>query len=268
MLDAASTLDKLMQLRPVTYRWNGESGAHAAHIGLIAQEVAAVFPEFVTTDTAGRMAVAYSNFIPVMISAMQEINYKMAMMNTRLTNLEQMVASSTAATATSSGISLAQVGTWLADATNGLGTVFANAFHAKQEICVDDQCLNKDDVRSLLALAHAATTTSSGGDSGGGNATSTPGTDTSAPVITIVGNNPATVTIGTSYADLGATVTDTNADGSVNNNLGLHFSVDGSPVTDISLDTSTTTTHTIIYSAIDSSGNWGFATRTVNVISQ
>jgi hypothetical protein len=91
-------------------------------------------------------------------------------------------------------------------------------------------------------------------------------------VISILGNNPAQITVGTNYADLGATVVDTNADGTTNNNLGLHFTVDGKPVTDITLDTSVgtntyaTTTHTVVYSAVDGEGNWSYATRTVQVI--
>ena len=90
-------------------------------------------------------------------------------------------------------------------------------------------------------------------------------TDTSAPVITLLGNNPAEITIGDTYSDMGATVTDTDGDGSVNNNLGIQFNVNGIDVTSISLDTSTTTTHTIIYSAVDGAGNTGAATRTVIV---
>ena len=65
---------------------------------------------------------------------------------------------------------------------------------------------------------------------------------------------------------MGATVTDTNADGTVNNNLGIHVNLDGADVTDISLDTTATTTHTIIYSATDASGNTASATRTVIVV--
>jgi hypothetical protein len=105
------------------------------------------------------------------------------------------------------------------------------------------------------------------------NATTT--LDTTAPVITIIGNNPATIPIGASYIDPGATVTDTDALGAVNNNLGLHFSVDGVDMPAVSIDTTAsttapqaTTTHTIIYSAVDGNGNWGFATRTVDVIQQ
>ncbi|MFH1170806.1 MAG: hypothetical protein V1704_04575, partial [Candidatus Vogelbacteria bacterium] len=41
---------------------------------------------------------------------------------------------------------------WFADVTNGIGDLFANTFRAKEKICVDDQCLTKEDIRSLLEM--------------------------------------------------------------------------------------------------------------------
>ncbi len=42
--------------------------------------------------------------------------------------------------------------TWFADATNGIGSMMANVFSAKEKICVDGECLTKDDIRVLLRL--------------------------------------------------------------------------------------------------------------------
>ncbi len=110
------------------------------------------------------------------------------------------------------------------------------------------------------------------GNGGGGNATTT---DITSPEITIIGNNPATIEIGATYSDMGATVADRDETGAVNNNLGLHFNVDGADASEVSIDTTVstsspqaTTTHTIVYSAVDGAGNWSFATRTVEVIPQ
>lgn len=93
-------------------------------------------------------------------------------------------------------------------------------------------------------------------------ATSTTPTTTSAgaPVITINGANPAQVAIGTTYADLGATVTDDK-----DTNLGVTLNVDGADVTSVSIDTSTAGTHMVVYKTTDSDGNVTQATRTVNV---
>ncbi|MDP7466287.1 MAG: DUF5011 domain-containing protein, partial [Candidatus Pacebacteria bacterium] len=117
---------------------------------------------------------------------------------------------------------------------------------------------------SLISVAGAcsvATTTpdSPEGDSGG-QATTTPEADTEPPVITINGNNPANINIGTTYNDLGATVTD-----NVNGNLGLTTYLDGTLVTQITLNTASSTTYTIDYTATDQAGNSATSTRTVIV---
>ena len=73
--------------------------------------------------------------------------------------------------------------------------------------------------------------------------------DTVFPVITILGDNPASVELGASYTDAGAT-----SDG------GETVSSSGS------VDTNTVGTYTITYSATDAAGNTSTATRTVNVV--
>jgi hypothetical protein len=64
--------------------------------------------------------------------------------------------------------------------------------------------------------------------SGSSDATSTENTgNTEAPVITILGANPASIEVGATYVDLGATVSD-----NANNNLGYKVSVDGGALID------------------------------------
>ena len=73
--------------------------------------------------------------------------------------------------------------------------------------------------------------------------------DTTAPVLTVTGDNPVTVELGASYTDAGAI-----ADG-------------GETVSSIgTVDPSTVGTYTITYSATDAFNNTGTATRTVNVV--
>ena len=88
--------------------------------------------------------------------------------------------------------------------------------------------------------------------------------DTEAPVITLLGNNPAEISIGSTYGDLGATVAD-----NVDDNLGYKVSVDGGPErypNEILIDTSVAGEHTIIYKATDNTGNIGTAERIVRVV--
>ena len=76
--------------------------------------------------------------------------------------------------------------------------------------------------------------------------------DTTAPVVSVTGDNPATVELGSTYSDAGATATD--ASGTV------------SVVTSGTVDSDTLGTYTITYTSTDASGNVGTATRTVNVV--
>ena len=76
--------------------------------------------------------------------------------------------------------------------------------------------------------------------------------DTTAPVITINGDNPVTVELGDTYEDAGASATDASQTHTLE--------------TTGSVDTSTAGTYTITYTASDASGNTATDTRTVNVV--
>ena len=80
-------------------------------------------------------------------------------------------------------------------------------------------------------------------------------TDTTAPVITLVGDAQITVEVGTTYTDLGATASD-NYDGNITTDI----------VTVNNVDTSVIGTYTVTYNVTDSSGNDATeVTRVVNV---
>lgn len=87
-----------------------------------------------------------------------------------------------------------------------------------------------------------------------------PVVDTVKPVITILGDNPATVVVGNSYTDAGATASD-NVDGGLGSVAGVG-----------SVDTNTIGQYTITYpgaGVVDSAGNVADdATRIVNVVAE
>ena len=77
--------------------------------------------------------------------------------------------------------------------------------------------------------------------------------DTTAPVITLTGDNPVTIELGDTYTDEGATATDESGDITV--------------TTSGTVDTSIVGSYTVTYTATDSSGNEATAVvRTVNVV--
>jgi len=79
--------------------------------------------------------------------------------------------------------------------------------------------------------------------------------DTTPPVITILGNDPETVEVGSSYVDAGATATD-NVDGDLTANITVTNNV----------NTNVTTRYNVTYSVTDSSGNTATLTRFVDVV--
>jgi len=156
----------------------------------------------------------------------------------------------------------AQLTRWLADAANGIGEVFARVFNASEKICVDGECLTANDIRDLKTLAAAGGTVQADSASNGASETQQESDtqDTEPPTITIQGNNPAYVELGATYSDHGVIVFD-----NVDQNLGHTIYVDGVEVSQIQLDTASSTTYTIEYTAVDQAGNTATATRTVIV---
>ena len=78
--------------------------------------------------------------------------------------------------------------------------------------------------------------------------------DLTAPVITLDGDNPMTLTVGTEYVEPGATAMD-NVDG----DLTVDIEITGTVNTDVA------GTYTVTYTVTDAAGNTGTATRTVVV---
>src|SRR5262249_433834 len=61
----------LLKLRPVTFSYK-DDGAAAPHYGLIAEEVATVYPELVTRTAAGEVqTVKYHELIPMLLNELQ-----------------------------------------------------------------------------------------------------------------------------------------------------------------------------------------------------
>ena len=77
--------------------------------------------------------------------------------------------------------------------------------------------------------------------------------DTTPPVITLIGENPQTIYLDNSYSELGASALDI-VDGSIN--IDICFG---------NLDTSLVGTYNVIYSALDTNGNYTSITRVINV---
>lgn len=86
--------EKLNQLSGYTYTWKdkkdfpGQVLGEGKDMGVIAQEVEAVFPDVVSTNKDGYKSVNYNALIPVLIEALKESNKKIKDLEKRITTLE------------------------------------------------------------------------------------------------------------------------------------------------------------------------------------
>ena len=250
-----SALEKTMLMRGITFEWIDKAArGEGTHIGFIAQEMEQVFPELVATDDEGIKSIHYDKITAILANAIQELN----------TKVESIVTTDAPADSFASRFLdslFERMRAWFASATNGIGDFFANRIRTK-ELCVSDgngeTCVTKAQLDALIASAGSSGPQQSGETGTGGADDDAP--DTDAPVISVMGNNPATIEVGGTYSDLGATVFDAGSP-----NIGIHTFVDGVEVQSVQIDTSTVGTHTIEYRAADAAGNTGSASRTVIV---
>jgi len=78
-----NALDKVTQLTGYTFDWNEQAklispNRTSREAGVMAQEVAEVLPEVVTTRENGYMAVNYDKLVPLLIQAIKELNAKLS----------------------------------------------------------------------------------------------------------------------------------------------------------------------------------------------
>ena len=129
------TLSAINQLRTVTFKWVSGSDTESDHIGFIAQNVRDLFPELVTENKDGLLAVNYANFAPILAEGIKELDLKIQNINT---------------IATAQGMSQPGLIAWFANIANGITDFFAETLHAQHEICIDDVCVTKTDFQNLL----------------------------------------------------------------------------------------------------------------------
>lgn len=78
-----SSLDKIQELRPVTYKLK-DMGSDEINYGLIAQELKEIYPDMVHEGPDGYLGITYTTLIPVLIKGIQELNNKVKSLEGKL----------------------------------------------------------------------------------------------------------------------------------------------------------------------------------------
>ena len=60
-------------------------------IGLLAQEVQKVFPELVSEDNNGMLAVNYQALVPVLINALKELESETSSLESQMSEFEKLI---------------------------------------------------------------------------------------------------------------------------------------------------------------------------------
>jgi hypothetical protein len=70
-----NAIDSIMELSAIKFNWKADE-VKTTNIGLIAQEVEKVYPELINKNREGYLGVRYTELIPILVKAIQELNAK------------------------------------------------------------------------------------------------------------------------------------------------------------------------------------------------
>ncbi|MBI2475918.1 MAG: DUF5011 domain-containing protein [Candidatus Taylorbacteria bacterium] len=226
-----------------------------------------------SVDRQGADLLKFSTFL---LAGLQAEDTRLTLLDTRLASVETFLSAfgfstSTPATTTSTNFSTTSIQSFFSSfgAEIGVGvarfkSVIVEAFTVGSASKASGITLYDTVTKApyCLTIENGVTKSTAGECSGTAVPAPSPATavdrsdlsDTTPPVITITGANPAYLNIGQTYIDLGATVED-----DVNHNLGVRVTGD------TTVDTSIADTYLITYTAADQAGNTATTTRTVIV---
>ena len=81
IIELENTLEKVIQMRGVYHHWNDKNQSEKRQIGVIAQEVQAVYPELVQQGDNGYLSVNYPKLTAVLLQSIKELNHKVNELN-------------------------------------------------------------------------------------------------------------------------------------------------------------------------------------------
>ena len=209
--------------------------------------------------TGGYKTLAYHALLPTFANAIQELNL----------NLEDIASTTASSTPQSQSFAanffsniFNKITDWFADSANGITDFFVGRIHTK-EICLgegdEETCINKDQLDALLRNAV------SGGGSGTDPATITPPvvpadtgittpevSDTTEPLIILLGEEAVELVVGDTYTDEGATASDPPSPSATDEQV---IDLTDQIVVNNPVDTNIVGKYNVTYNVIDAAGN-------------
>jgi len=253
-------------LQPVTFVYNEGDGR--TRYGFIAEDAAFVDDHLATHDAGGNLSGIDDRAISAMlVQSVKELSSILqiatstsasttaALASVRLDSIESRIA----ALESKSGpvaSAFAAISEWagqkITAAVAYLDNIFANKITTK-ELCVDDVCVTREQFKTMVGQSGAASTQNTSDTEGveGGNVDAV--STTTLPVITLLGNNPSEIFVGTSFVDPGATAVDGNGNALMPD------------IATSTVDTAVAGNYEVVWVAHDSAMNWASSTRTVIV---
>ncbi|HEY0979782.1 MAG TPA: tail fiber domain-containing protein, partial [Candidatus Paceibacterota bacterium] len=146
-----SGLEAIREINPIAFSWKENSGLYddgIVYYGFSAQNVQGALPEAISMSSGNRLQVSQLTLMATAINAIKE-------MDINVTGIAEMDRDNSWRDALLA---------WFADATNGIESFVAGSLRAKTEICIDDVCVDKEQLREIIQQNGAA---NAGGSSGG-----------------------------------------------------------------------------------------------------
>jgi hypothetical protein len=82
-----NAVDKLKTLRAVNFSWKNDENKKE-NLGLIAQDVEKVFPQVMDKSKDGYLGVRYTEIVPVLVKAIQELKAQIEELSNKIVALE------------------------------------------------------------------------------------------------------------------------------------------------------------------------------------
>jgi hypothetical protein len=137
--DTVYGLDDLNQIRVVDFTYNQSiiDDDNQQHTGVLAQQIASLYPEAVSTRSDGYFMVDYKKFTPLIIKSIQDMDLK-------INNIQNFTDETF----------VSKLQEWLGSVTNGLEKLYAGKVETyeiqTEKLCVGSRCITEEQFTQLL----------------------------------------------------------------------------------------------------------------------